>query len=397
MLRREFLQTSAASLAPVVGGQKPGSMVGAKNGRLVVIYDDAPIEDYKQAFPVHNELEVPGCCGVVSTWVGNKEGFCSVKQLQEMKNAAGFEMISHTREHTLLTGSPVVRDLAPDDTRVYPEIKFHAYHPRYPLEITDGETSVVRPIAGHGEDEHGIFIELDKPVGKSFDADDGVVERYPEKTMRYILSNSQAQLRHMGFEANNLLVPYDRFTGYVKQYVKEYYDAVGNAAAGTDGLNDPSSLDPYGLKRWYFIENGRRRDRFHRLDTIARENKLGIFGAHTYKEDVTAEKIQETLQAAMDRGIEIVTLNQALQAYGVTESKTTTTTDNATDDTTTTTTTTDDTTTTTATTEAPGGNGGNGGGLPDNPSDISAEGLGVMALLGGVGASLGAWRIFGRD
>jgi hypothetical protein len=395
MLRREFLQTSAASIAPVVGGRPPGSMAGSKNGRLVITYDDAPIEDYTKAFPVHKEVGVPGCASAVSTWVGNKDGFCTVEQLQEMKNDAGFEILSQTREHSSLTETLLERDVKPDDKRIYPKFNSHAFHSGYPIEITDGDKSVIRQSDGNGEDEHGVYIKLTEPVGKAFSTDDNTVERYPEKTMEYILSNSQAQLRHMGFAANNLIVPYDRFTQYAKKHVKKYYDAVGNAVAGTDGLNDPANLDPYGLKRWYFIENGRRRDRFHRLDTIARKNQLAIFGAHTYKENITSQKIREVLEGAKERGIEVVTLQEALEAYGVTESTSAPSgndTDNAT-------TTVDNTTTTVdnATESPDGADGGDGTDLPDNPTGISTKGLGAVALLGGAGASLGAWRIFNRD
>ena len=395
MHRRAFLGASAIALAPSLSratqsGQTT-STSSAGNGRLVVIYDDAPVEDYETAFPVHRDLDVPGCVAPVSTWVGNKEGYCTVDQLSEMSTDGGFEVLSHTREHSLLTASDVVKDVVPEDTKVYPDVASHAYHPRYSVEITDGDRSVTRKIVRSGEDEDGVFMELDEPVGEAFDADNpDVVERYPPETMKYVLSNSQATLRHMGFRADNLIVPYDRFSPYVKKFAEQHYTAVGNAVGDTDGLNDPEDLDPFGLRRWYFIENGTRSERFHRLDTIARENRLAIFGAHTFKEEVTSERIREVLEGAIDRGIEIVTLREALQEAGVVDAPTTpvstATGVNGTAAR-------NDTITARTTPDGSTGEPNDGRIVPG----ASNETVGGMAVLAGIGATLSGWHFLKRD
>lgn len=391
MYRRTFTRTAVgAATATILGGTASARSQGSTSGRLVVIYDDAPVEDYEEAFPVHQDLGVPGCVAPPSTWVGNREGTCTVDQLQEMADA-GFEVLSHTRQQESLTASPIVRDVEPSDTKIYPENNFHAYHPRYPLQLTNGDKSVTRKIETWNRDEHGAFIEFTEEVGESFDADD-TVERYPPKTLEYILANSQASLRHMGFGADNLVAPYDRFSPYVKEIAKEYYDAVPNARP--DGkLNDPSDLDPFELHRWYFIENADRAERFHTLDAVAREDKLAILGAHTAKENVTPEKIQDVLQGAKERGIEVVTLREALDIYDVTGSSGSGTSTASTGD--------ETPTGTPAATVSPGDDATNtpssgerdgASPAPTSTSELGVAGLGVGAL-----AALGGWKLWQDD
>lgn len=379
---------TAAASAAWIGGTASARAQGSTSGRMVVIYDDGPVEDYEEAFPVHRDLGVPGCVAPPSTWVGKREGTCTVEQLQEM-TGAGFEVLSHTRQQESLTASPLVRDVEPSDTRIYPQSPFHAYHPHYPLQVTDGDRSVMRQIEGWNRDQHGAFIELTEEVGVSFDADDAV-ERYPPKTVDYILSNSQATLEHMGFEVDSLVVPYDRFSPYVMEIAREYYDAVPNARP--DGkLNDPADLDPFELHRWYFIENADRADRFHTLDTVAHEDKLAILGAHTAKENVTPEKIQAVLQGAEERGIEVVTLREALEAYDVTGSNGSATSTASTET---------EAATGTPTTAAASGGGATAtpaseervGSAPGLPSELGVAGLGVGAL-----AALGGWKMWRDD
>lgn len=389
------MRTAAgAGAATLVGGTASARAQGSTSGRMVMIYDDAPTTDYETAFPVHRDLDAPACVAPPSQWVGNRKDTCTVDQIQEMSRA-GFEVLAHTREHASLTGTPLLRDVEPSDAKVYPKFKSHAYH-SYPIEITDGESSVSRQVVRSGEDDHGIFIELADEVGTSFEANE-TVERLSDDTLQYVLSNSQASLRHMGFGADSLVVPYDRYTPHVEELAREFYDSVANAKP--DGkLNDPADIDPFGLHRWYFVENADRADRFHRLDRIAREDKFAILGAHTFKENVTAEKIQDVIQGAQERGIEILTLREALDAYGVTgsdasatPSASTASTDAGTDAATGT------GTGTPATAAASGGDptatpaGGEGG------NDLSDAGLGAAGLGAGALAVLGGWRLWRDD
>ncbi|KZN22963.1 hypothetical protein A4G99_17980 [Haladaptatus sp. R4] len=394
--RREFI-TSATATA--IAGRVVTGTVSAKpttKGRIVLVYDDGPVTDYTKAFPVHKEEGVPASIGVVSKWVGtdgseSMSRAATADELSEMESF-GFEIMSHTRDHTSLTSFPLAADIEPDDTRAYPKGPHasHPFHPGYEVEIYDGNKSVTRKIVGSGRnDDDDRYMVLDEPVGTTFDADTAR-ERLTPKTMRYLLHDSKRTLESYGFEVDNLLAPFDQFSGYAERFTEEFYTGVANAV-DSDGINSRGQIDPYGIRRDYFIEYTDWETISGELDTIAETNALGVFGAHTQREEVTPEKIRRMIRAAKRRGIEIVTLRQALADAGFGPETATTTT-------TTTTTTNETTTTETATGNGTATSTGTGTVVADSTESSGGENLldryGPVGAVGCVGAGLGAlwWR-----
>ncbi len=353
--RREFI-TSATATA--IAGRVVTGTVSAKptsDAQVVIVYDDGPVTDYTKAFPVHKDEGVPASMGIVSTWVGtggseSMRRASNKKELAEMESF-GFEIMSHTREHSSLVSFPLLKDVSPDDTHVYPKGK-HTSHPfdtRYQVEIYDDNQSVLRTVAGSGRDDNGdLYMILNKPVGKSFSADTAR-ERLSAKSMRYALGDSKKKLESYGFTVDNLLAPFDEFSDYSKRFAKEHYMGVANSVEKS-GVNPRDNLTPFGTQRDYFIEYTDWGPIKDQLDTIAQTNALGIFGAHTQKDEVTPKKIRRMIRAAKDRNIEIVTLRKALEDAGFNppngSAKNTTTTPTARNTTTTTTSSKSSTTTT---------------------------------------------------
>ncbi|OVE84049.1 polysaccharide deacetylase family protein [Natronolimnobius baerhuensis] len=284
-------------------------------GAVVFVYDDGPIEDYEQAFPVHQEFDAPATAGIVSEWVGREDyngtDWMALNHLEELADA-GWEIASHTTAHTALGAFDLVEDVEPDETRIYPEQRNHGFHHGYEIEITDGNESVRRTVVDSDTDDIGGFLEFDEPVGVSFDADE-TVERYPDDLMHEFLEESKQDLEGLGFDIDTLLAPYDIVDERTVDIAREYYDGISNVHPGSMH-NDPEAFDPFGTNRDYFIEFTTREEVQAELDQVAEQEALGILGAHTFKDDVTAERIRETLEWVDERDLEVVTFREAIGA-----------------------------------------------------------------------------------
>lgn len=318
--RRRTIQLFAASgtlsIAGIIGdveahdtsetsGKKP------ENGTIVFVYDDGPIEDYTQAFPVHEEFDAPATVGIVSEWVGN-DGRMDTEHLDELVDE-GWEIASHTKEHTPIAACPLTEDVDSDDTELSATGIRHGHHEGKPLEISNGETKVSCEIAGLVGETGKRRIKLTEPVGKHFDA--GVAEiRYPAKIMHEALGDSQETLEDMGYEVSTLLAPYDAYSGYSNLFVPDYYEGVANARHGSR-INYPDEYDPYQTQRDYFIEFTDKKSVKHDLDEIADDGLLGVVGAHSFKDEVDGESIREMLSWVEDRDIETMTLREAIETY----------------------------------------------------------------------------------
>lgn len=285
-----------------------------ENGAVVFVYDDGPMKDYTQAFPAHQAFDAPATTGIITERIGlqNYNGYdwMDVEQLEELE-AAGWEIASHTTEHSVVGTYELVEDADPGDDRVYPEEIRHGYWTSKDLEITDGETTVTRTIVGYDEDDIGRYIELDEPLGESFIRGE-TVTRYGEEAMHEALGESKRKLESLGFEIDSFLAPYDNFDDYSRKFASEYYNAVANANHGSR-INDPDEFNPFYTNRDYFIEFTSPDRVKADLDEIADRGALGVLGAHTYKEEVTEERIYETLEWVNARGIEVLTLREACQ------------------------------------------------------------------------------------
>lgn len=282
-----------------------------ENGAVVFVYDDGPIEDYTKAFPVHEEFDAPATTGIVTEWIGQSADWMNVKHLKELA-AAGWEICSHTTDHGTVASFEIQVDIEASDRQIRPEEIRHGHHGGKEIELTDGDRSVIRTVEeldGEGEDR---YIVLTEPVGESFEAGETVI-RYPEEYMHELLGDSKRELEELGFEVDTFLAPYDQFNTWSMEFVPEYYAGVANANHG-ERINY-EGFNPFETQRHYFIEFVDRSIIESDLDEIANQGALGVFGAHTVKEEVTEELIRETHEWINERGIEVMTLRDAFAHF----------------------------------------------------------------------------------
>ncbi|UPM44434.1 polysaccharide deacetylase family protein [Halocatena salina] len=287
-----------------------------ENGAVVFVYDDGPMTDYTQAFPAHQSYDAPATVGIVSEWVGRKNfmdrDWMGVTHLTDLVDA-GWEIASHTAEHTTVGTYELVEDAAPNDERVYPTGVRHGFWTPKDVELTDGDKTVRANAVGRGTDDTGRYVELADPVGDSFAAGEAVI-RYPADVMKDALLGSKQRLEALGFDVETFLAPYDDFDAWSQRFVDDYYIGVANGDHGSR-INDPDEFSPYRTRRAYFIEFTEPKFVQRDLDAIAERGALGVFGAHTHKDSVTEDRIRTTLEWIEQRDIEVVTLRDAIDIY----------------------------------------------------------------------------------
>jgi hypothetical protein len=58
-----------------------------ENGAVAFVYDDGPIEDDTQAFPVHEEFDASTTTGIVTDWIGRNDDWMDIEHLEELAAA----------------------------------------------------------------------------------------------------------------------------------------------------------------------------------------------------------------------------------------------------------------------------------------------------------------------
>ncbi len=303
------------------GGADRSAPDRPENGAVVIVYDDGPIEDYTQALPAHREFDAPAVTGVVTEWIGREDHLgtdrMTLAQLEELAEA-GWEIASHTTDHTAVGTAALRADTAPGDARLYPDHVRHGFHGGLAVEVADGDRTVRKRVAGHGSDGTGAYVELEEGVSEAFPA--GSVLRYPPEHVRSTVAESKGELEGLGFDVETFLAPYDVFDTYSRPFVAERYGGVLNARPGSP-INDPEGFDPLRTRRDYFVEYTTPAAVRGWLDEVADRGALGVIGAHTFKAEVTTERIRETLAWIDERGIEVLTMREALDIYAGTDGR----------------------------------------------------------------------------
>lgn len=292
-----------------------------EHGAVVFSYDDGPIQDYTQAFPVHQEFDAPATTAIVTNWIGRQDfmgtDWLTRRQIRELSDA-GWEVISHTHTHATIAAYDLTADAAPEDTRVYVTRNRLGQVQHREVEVADGERAVRVSVAGRGQDESGQFVRFEQPLGEGFAAGEAVI-RYPEEFVRHELSEPKRILEHYGFEVSGFVAPYDDYDAWARQFVPEYYDGVLNANHGSR-INPPEGFDPLETQRGYFIEFlNDPHEVQDDLSEIAHSGGLGVFAAHTFKDEVTPERIRQVLEWIDERDIEVLTFQDAIRRYTTSE------------------------------------------------------------------------------
>jgi peptidoglycan/xylan/chitin deacetylase (PgdA/CDA1 family) len=144
----------------------------ARSGRgtVVISYDDGDSRDLTSAFPVHERYGVPAEVCVPSSYV-DQDGRLTKSQLLDLQ-AAGWEVVSHTKHHIGLGEEPLSRPADPGDDRLY--LSRHTrFKPGIEVRVAQGGASELARVVARGEDSRGGYLQLERGIIRGFDAAPG--------------------------------------------------------------------------------------------------------------------------------------------------------------------------------------------------------------------------------
>lgn len=322
--RRSFIRAIGAGAA-TIGVSGLSATAGAQDegdepaGYLSITYDDGPAEDYEM-YQIHRRYDAPGCIAACPGLINSSSEWLSSGRLLEMSDA-GWEVMSHTVDHRALGEVPIARDIEAGDTRIYPEVAVHGRFEGDPIVVFDETgTEAEATVAGRGEDGTGSYIELEEGIAEGFTAASATRVRYTEEFLREILADSQSRLEgYVGEgQVTNFIYPYERDDGLVSELVPEYYAATPQQDGV--GLNPEHRPDPYGLGRRYMETDRMDEAEIETfLDNVAEEPDYGILAGHSQYDTLPPERVDFVLEQARQRNIEVVTVQEALEIFGVTD------------------------------------------------------------------------------
>jgi hypothetical protein len=323
--RRRFLRSVGIGSAGIALSAN-GRRVSAREeptGLLVLVYDDSPAEDYTKAYEVHREYDVPGCIAACPGLMeGDSSEWLTPGQLREM-HADGWEVMSHTLEHRLLGEVPLEGSVEAGETRIPVRSDLQGRFPGDPLVFIDGDDRIEATVAGREREDDDRHLLLESGLSESLSSD--AVVRYTDEFTEEVLSESQSILEEWLSEAggvvNGYVHTYDWVEG-ARNIVPSYYDTIPNGRPGRGPFNPEYEPDPLSLSRGYMETDSMDDDRvLEVLDTIATDPDFGILAGHSNHETLSEERIRFVIEEALDRGIEVVTLQEALHRLGVLEAR----------------------------------------------------------------------------
>ncbi|WP_255169878.1 polysaccharide deacetylase family protein [Natrononativus amylolyticus] len=315
MTRRRVLAATGALTVGTTALTTGASADVDGDGMVVFVYDDSPIEDYTSTYPIHQEYDVPGCVAACPGLMAASDEFMDPDQLTEMYED-GWEVMSHTIDHRALGHTPLERDAESGDDRLYVGSNLHGDHPGDPLVVLDGDREIEATVAGQGVDGDDHYVELESGLEESIEATDETVVRYTEEFTREILEESKAMIEEWGVPVTGFVYTYDRYHGIVEELVPEYYETTPNYRSH-DGINPLDAIDPFQLYRRYIETDWATTDEIEQfMATTAEEGHLGIVSGHSQFETLPADRIEFTIEAALEHDLRIVTLQEALEELG---------------------------------------------------------------------------------
>ncbi|WP_435102117.1 polysaccharide deacetylase family protein [Halarchaeum sp. P4] len=284
---------------------------------VVFVYDDGPLADYEDVYPVHRRFDAPACVAVVTEWlgetprlparlVGRGTTHLDESHLREFV-ADGWEVCAHGVAHRPLDATRTTAPVPAGDRVLPVETALHGRVAGDTLRIdtpADGEVraSVARPTRHPRQTALVLRDPLTQPVPA------GSTVRYAKSVVREELAGAKRALDARGFDVTSVALPYSRYGPTARAVVSETYDAVANAAVG--GLNT-NPENPHELRRQYLGRDALSDAQLERfMETVRERDALALFGGHSHAH-VDAARVADALRLAENLGIRVTTLRDA--------------------------------------------------------------------------------------
>lgn len=291
---------------------------------MVLSYDDGKIEDYTKVLPVHREKGVPAVFAPIVSDIG-RGGMMTMEQLVEIYNE-GHEIASHTWTHTSLATYMgdwyrLTENANAGDTTL--KMNIHSWFARYTHNIeTKG---IIRE--GNVEETFTVIsrtentsVTLKDPLQNSYTTN-AEITHHPDLLIAENAFSKRRLAKH-GIHATGMIYPGGGHDKVTRDITSRYY----RWGRATWWQNEPNVIDPkqgvniYALGSEEFAEDAGNNlslaEMEEMMDEAVETKSLVLFHSHSFYESLTQERIAWMIDTAQEKGIEIVTMSEALNHFG---------------------------------------------------------------------------------
>ena len=280
---------------------------------VIIMYDDGNIQDYTEAFPVHQKYDVPGVVAVNPGYIGYKNKL-DLGHLLIMKNH-GWEVANHGYYHAALIYNSVT---------VEPEIEAdHLYvnnpylvEKKYNYILFNSEKNIREKIKIKDFDynESGQrYLKLTDSLKNNYPLERTYI--MPDKeAMNNEVVESKNVLENWGLNIDTFVYPYNGNIEPAVEIVKENYNiARGGRRIGQpfpDAFINEEPFTQYSLKGVGFENNILPEESMTTLlETIVDKKALLVMYAHTNQEHFSVERLERIIEKAKEMDIDIITFS----------------------------------------------------------------------------------------
>lgn len=288
---------------------RPRNRNNAKKPVVIISYDDGNSTDYTVAYPLHKEAGVVAEVCVITGRI-DSSGYLTKKQLQELQEA-GWEIVSHSRNHNPLCDSFLIRPALAGDKAIYVE---HAYRFQKNADCILGrgdKAERVRVSYSSGNCLH-MEEELSLKHGKyeSF--------RISEALLQEEVSGSKNDLLGLGLKVRNFTYPYNAFSEWSVKCIEKHYETARAERlipilGGWLNKCIRSGLNRHFLHSFSFEDNMiTERDIVNIFDKIRNKGVVCIFYAHSSSKSFNIDLLKFIFKKAKERNITFATRSMLL-------------------------------------------------------------------------------------
>ncbi|MFW6409912.1 MAG: DUF2334 domain-containing protein, partial [Halanaerobiales bacterium] len=280
---------------------------------LIIMYDDGNIQDYRKAFPLHQEHDIPGVVAVNPGVIGDKNRLDEGHLLLMEKD--GWEIANHGNYHAGLVYNSITRDMKKNDTRLYVNNSY-LVEPEYKYTLFNSYENISESISIKKiktDDNGNTYLKLKEPLNRNYPVDNTYI-KLGQKALEEEIVNSRDIFNNLGIDVNTFVYPYNGSIEEAREIVKENYQIARGGRNLEQSFPETfinyNPFDNHTLKGVSFENHLLPEDRLITLlEETKKEKGLLVMYAHTSHKDFKTERLENIIEIARKEDIDIITFN----------------------------------------------------------------------------------------
>jgi len=283
---------------------------------IIIMYDDGHIQDYTEAFPIHQKYNIPGVSAVNPGTLGKINRLDTGHLIIMEQN--GWEIANHGHYHAALIYNSVTQTPKKGDDRLYVNNSY-LVEPNYNYTLFNTKTNfeeIIEIDKITTDNEGNQYLKLDNPLSRDYPLNQTYIMLTKEAMNNEIVTSNE-MLTKLNIDVETFVYPYN---GYIKpavNIVKENYQlARGGRRMGEsfpEAFINTKPLDKYFLKGVSFENHLLPADKLEiLLEKVVEKEGLLIMYAHTNHKNFKTDRLIKIIEKGKKLDIEFITFSDLL-------------------------------------------------------------------------------------